>query len=65
MASGYEWLIILGIVVLIFGASAIPKLAKSLGKAKAEFQKGIDDGKNSVTGEEKTEKVDEKEEEKA
>jgi sec-independent protein translocase protein TatA len=39
-----ELLIILGIVVLVFGASRLPQLARSLGKAKTEFQKGISEG---------------------
>ena len=42
-----EIVIIVAVVVLIFGASAIPKLAKSLGQAKSEFQKGISDSKDN------------------
>ena len=38
---GYEILIIIVLaVVLIFGAKKIPELAKTLGKAKGEFEKG-------------------------
>ena len=40
-----EIVIIVAVIVLIFGASAIPKLAKSLGQAKSEFEKGIKDDK--------------------
>ena len=36
-----EILIIAGVVVLLFGATALPKLARSIGKAKREFQKGM------------------------
>ena len=43
-ASGSEWLIVLLVVVLLFGASAIPKLARSLGQAKKEFKKGMEEG---------------------
>ncbi|TET53778.1 MAG: twin-arginine translocase TatA/TatE family subunit [Actinobacteria bacterium] len=39
-----ELLIILAIVVLLFGASRIPQVAKSLGKASKEFKKGVEDG---------------------
>lgn len=39
-----EILIIAGIVVLLFGASKIPKLARSMGEAKAEFQRGLEEG---------------------
>lgn len=35
-----ELLILLAIVVVLFGASRIPKLARSLGQASKEFKKG-------------------------
>ena len=39
--AGAEWLWIIVIVaVLIFGAKKIPELAKTLGKAKGDFEKG-------------------------
>jgi len=39
--GGIEWImLILIVVVLLFGAKKIPELARSLGKAKAEFQRG-------------------------
>lgn len=43
MIGATEILIIGGVVFVLFGATAIPKFAKSLGKAKREFQKGADD----------------------
>ena len=39
-----ELLIILGIVLLLFGATRLPKLAKSLGQASSEFKKGLNEG---------------------
>ncbi len=39
-----ELIVILAIIMLLFGASKIPELARSLGKAKGEFKKGIDEG---------------------
>jgi sec-independent protein translocase protein TatA len=42
---GPEWWIVLGVIVLIFGGSQLPKLARSLGQAQKEFKKGLDDGK--------------------
>jgi sec-independent protein translocase protein TatA len=44
MPSGPEWLIVLLIVLLIFGGSQLPKLAKNLGKAQKEFKDGLADG---------------------
>ncbi len=39
--AGAEWVWIIVIVgVLIFGAKKIPELAKTLGKAKGDYEKG-------------------------
>jgi len=39
--AGMEWMWILVIVgVLIFGAKKIPELAKTLGRAKGDYEKG-------------------------
>ena len=40
-----ELIIILLIVLLIFGGAKLPQLARSLGQAKHEFEKGASDGK--------------------
>jgi len=45
---GYEWIIILVIILLIFGPSKIPSLAKSVGKAISEFKKGIKETKEET-----------------
>jgi sec-independent protein translocase protein TatA len=47
-----EILIIGGVVLLLFGASAIPKLARSIGKAKKEFEKGMKEGASEIGGDE-------------
>ncbi len=39
-----EWVIVLVIVLVIFGGSQIPKLAKNLGKAQREFKDGLSEG---------------------
>ena len=40
MPTGYEFLIIIVIiVVLFFGVKKIPELARSFGKARAEYEK--------------------------
>ena len=35
------------LVVLLFGGAAIPKLARNLGSAKNQFEKGMEEGKTS------------------
>jgi sec-independent protein translocase protein TatA len=38
--GGWEWVIVIGLIVVVFfGVRKIPELAKSFGKASAEFQK--------------------------
>jgi sec-independent protein translocase protein TatA len=41
---GWEFLLVLAVVALLFGSSQIPKLAKSMGQASKEFRKGLDEG---------------------
>ena len=43
-----EWVIVGIIVALIFGGSQLPKLARSLGSAKGEFEKGLRDGEGAA-----------------
>lgn len=42
--SAFEIGLIVLAIVILFGASKIPKLARSLGQAKGEFQKGLEEG---------------------
>jgi sec-independent protein translocase protein TatA len=43
---GVDGIIVLIVVLaLLFGGAAIPKLARSLGSAKNEFEKGLDESK--------------------
>ncbi|HPB45001.1 MAG TPA: twin-arginine translocase TatA/TatE family subunit [Microthrixaceae bacterium] len=44
MPQGSEWIFIIIAVVVLFGGSQIPKLARSLGEAKKEFKQGLDEG---------------------
>jgi len=41
--EGPELLIVLAIVVLVFGASQLPKLARSIGQAQKEFKSAVSD----------------------
>jgi sec-independent protein translocase protein TatA len=53
-----EILLIFGIIVLLFGSSKIPALARSLGKSLGEFKKGREEG-NKLASEEIKDVVDE------
>ncbi|HEY7399809.1 MAG TPA: twin-arginine translocase TatA/TatE family subunit [Actinomycetota bacterium] len=44
MSFGPEWFIVLGIIVLLFGAKKLPELARSMGKASSEFKQGLKEG---------------------
>tara|TARA_B100000686_G_scaffold323701_1_gene378690 strand:- start:536 stop:847 length:312 start_codon:yes stop_codon:yes gene_type:complete len=46
MPSSSEMLFILAVFILFFGIERLPKLARSLGMAKGEFQKGISDSRS-------------------
>ena len=41
---GWEFLLVLAVIALLFGSSQIPKLARSMGQASKEFRKGLDEG---------------------
>ncbi len=56
MSIGWmEILLIMVIVLLLFGASRLPALARSLGKASSEFKKGRDEGAEADAAEKKPE----------
>lgn len=41
MPSGWEWIIVLLIVVLVFGVGRISKVGEDLGKGIRSFRKGL------------------------
>lgn len=55
--SGLGWveiLIILGVVLLLFGAKRIPEIARSLGKGIKEFKKGLSEEEEKKEGEDQS-----------
>ena len=40
-------IVIVIVAVLLIGGTQIPKLARSLGSAKTQFEKGLDEGKKA------------------
>jgi sec-independent protein translocase protein TatA len=46
---GVDGIIVLVVVlVVLFGGSQIPKLARSLGSAQSQFKKGLEEGKSDA-----------------
>jgi sec-independent protein translocase protein TatA len=41
---GWEFLLVLALIALLFGSSKLPKLARSMGQAKSELEKGMREG---------------------
>jgi sec-independent protein translocase protein TatA len=41
---GWEFLLVLAVIALLFGSSKLPKLARSMGQAKSELEKGMREG---------------------
>jgi sec-independent protein translocase protein TatA len=41
---GPDILIVLVVILVLFGGSQLPKLARGLGSAQREFKKGLDEG---------------------
>jgi len=41
---GWELLVVIGAVALLFGGAQLPRLARSVGGAKQQFEQGLRDG---------------------
>jgi Sec-independent protein translocase protein TatA len=41
-------IVLIIVVVVLFGGAAIPKLARNLGSAKNEFERGLGEGKSAA-----------------
>jgi len=49
-SPGPEWIVVLVILVLLFGAKKLPELARSVGKSTSEFKKGVSEGATDADG---------------
>ena len=56
MLGTTEILVIAGVVLLLFGGAAIPRFARSLGKARKEFEEGVKEGARGAEAEKPPEK---------
>lgn len=46
--GGFEWVLIILAILLLFGAKRIPELARGLGQGIQEFRKASDDIKKEI-----------------
>ncbi len=61
MPSGYEWILVILAIVLLFGGRKIPELMKGLGQGMKEFKKAKnEDLEDKAAEEEKRESIKEK-----
>ncbi|MBN1412266.1 MAG: twin-arginine translocase TatA/TatE family subunit [Spirochaetales bacterium] len=64
MIHGTEIIVIAVVILVLFGASAIPRFMKSLGQAKAELEKGYKEGIKGEDVKEENQKTNKKKAEK-
>lgn len=48
--NGWEIIVVLVIILLLFGARKLPDLARSIGASAKEFRKGLDQGVDEDEG---------------
>ncbi|HSS19956.1 MAG TPA: twin-arginine translocase TatA/TatE family subunit [Pyrinomonadaceae bacterium] len=48
MPGGWELIAILLVVILLFGGSKLPQLAKSLGQSKRAFKEGLEEAEKEA-----------------
>jgi sec-independent protein translocase protein TatA len=56
--GGGEWVLILLVVLLLFGGTKLPQLAKGLGQSMKEFKKASKDDEPVVPAKEELKKTD-------
>jgi len=57
---GPEWIVVLVVLLVLFGGSQLPKLARGLGSAQREFKKGLDEGDDKSAGGKSSDKSSDK-----
>lgn len=45
---GLDAVVVVGILAIVLGASRLPKIARSVGQAKGEFEKGLKENSTSA-----------------
>jgi len=57
---GTEWIVVLVVaaILLLFGGSKLPQLAKAIGQSKKAFREGLDEGERESSSSRKLDSVD-------
>jgi sec-independent protein translocase protein TatA len=60
LVIGTEWIVVLVVaaIILLFGGSKLPQLAKALGQSKKAFKEGITEGESASDSKPKLDSVD-------
>lgn len=60
LVIGTEWIVVLVVaaIILLFGGSKLPQLAKAIGQSKKAFREGVDEGERGSDSRSKLESVD-------
>lgn len=60
---GTEWIIVIvvGAILLLFGGTKLPQLAKALGQSKKAFKDGLDEGERGTPSRGKLDTVEDEE----
>lgn len=58
--QGWQWVVILLVVLLLFGGKKIPELMKGLGKGVKAFKEGVNEIEEEINSPSSKEKSDEK-----
>lgn len=60
MGIGPEWVVVLVVaaIILLFGGSKLPQLAKALGQSKKAFKDGIAEGESGTDSKSKLDSID-------
>ena len=60
LGRGEDWLIVILIIVILFGSTKIPQVARSLGRSVSEFKKGVREGEDEEKKAVETKEADKK-----
>ncbi len=58
MFGGWEIMLVVAVLFLLFGASRLPQLAKSLGQTRRAFKEGLEDAEKEISADSEPKSID-------